>query len=309
MTDPGEQAPIVVGVDGSESAQDALDWAAAEASTMLRPLHIVHGFIWPLMNVDVGPSSIGPADGGLQAQAERLLADAETRTKTAAPDVNVTCELVVGDAIPALLRQAHDAELLVVGSLGLGGFLGLLVGQWASPWQPMLDARSWWSTLAQRASPRQQLEGSWSVRTARNCRHRRSHSPSGPQPAARPVSPSCRPGNLPCRPTRGCWWGSTGSPVLSAGGSSQPSRPTGKHSPGSTSRSNWSATNTITPARTLIEESAGADLVVVGSRGRGGFAGLPLGSVSQSVLEHATCPVAVVRPHSDEPRRERRDAA
>jgi len=49
------------------------------------------------------------------------------------------------------------------------------------------------------------------------------------------------------------------------------------------------------PARVLLDAADGADLLVVGSRGHGGFVGLLLGSVSEYVVTHATCPVVVVR--------------
>jgi nucleotide-binding universal stress UspA family protein len=53
------------------------------------------------------------------------------------------------------------------------------------------------------------------------------------------------------------------------------------------------------PAHVLLEHSAGALMLVVGSRGHGGFAGVLLGSVSAAAAEHATCPVLVV--HGDRP--------
>jgi nucleotide-binding universal stress UspA family protein len=64
------------------------------------------------------------------------------------------------------------------------------------------------------------------------------------------------------------------------------------------SRPSWLSTTTLSgpPARALIEESAGAEMLVLGSRGHGGFVGLLLGSVSSTCAEHARCPVLIVHP-------------
>lgn len=55
-----------------------------------------------------------------------------------------------------------------------------------------------------------------------------------------------------------------------------------------------------TPAQTLVIASEGADLLVVGSRGRGGFSSLALGSVGQACVHHAHCPVLIIRPKTRE---------
>lgn len=308
MTDPSEQAPIVVGVDGSESAQDALDWAAAEASAMHRPLRIVHGFIWPLMHVAVGPPSVGPADGGLQAEAERLLADAESRAKSAAPDVDVTCELVVGAPTPALLGQARDAELLVVGSRGLGGFLGLLVGSVgvavaAHAGCPVVVVHPHPDDPSRTAAGRVVVgaDGSRLSAAAISFAFRTAARRKAGLTAVRVWEPSLsshpRLAVVLDRITR-----AERRKFLAALETDRRTFPEVDLEVKLVRDENHH------PGQTLIEESAGADLIVVGSRGHGGFAGLLLGSVSQSVLEHAQCPVAVVRPHGDERRRER-DAA
>ena len=126
---------IVVGVDGSEPSHEALRWAAAEAA--LRGARIVAAHAWTF----VPPTPIGepgmipmPATDYVgQLDAERNAAQAELDAALeevfpdGAPD-DLESKLLEGDAEDALVREAADAELLVVGSRGRSGLKSVLLG-------------------------------------------------------------------------------------------------------------------------------------------------------------------------------------
>ncbi|MET8467465.1 universal stress protein, partial [Micromonospora zamorensis] len=121
-------APVVVAVDGSTSALEAVRVAAREAATRGRPLRVVHAFIWSLYGVSLEPAPGAPVNAGFRHQAEQLVAEAVTEAAKVAPELAVTGAIVEGAPTPMLLVEARDAALLVLGSRGLGGFGGLLIG-------------------------------------------------------------------------------------------------------------------------------------------------------------------------------------
>ena len=112
--------PIVVGYDGSPISREALDFALATAKPSKTPIEIVQA--WTASK----PSSKDATDGS--PAAETVLAEAIEYAKGAAPEIDVTGQLVPGDAVDALLQAAEHASIVVLGSRGLGGFSGLLVG-------------------------------------------------------------------------------------------------------------------------------------------------------------------------------------
>ncbi|MEU7975957.1 universal stress protein, partial [Micromonospora sp. NPDC049089] len=71
-------APVVVAVDGSTSALEAVRVAAREAATRGRPLRVVHAFIWSLYGVSLEPAPGAPVNAGFRRQAEQLVAEAVT---------------------------------------------------------------------------------------------------------------------------------------------------------------------------------------------------------------------------------------
>ncbi len=118
---------IVVGYDGSAQSRTALEWAVAQAMLEHRTLHLVHCWIWPLFTDDLGPVE-GVADSGLRHAAEAIVAEGEAEARRLAPELDLKASLISGVSSAILDRMSRNAHLVVVGSRGLGGFMGLLVG-------------------------------------------------------------------------------------------------------------------------------------------------------------------------------------
>lgn len=122
-----ESKSIVVGYDGSAQAALAVRWAAGQAALRNRPLHLVHCSLWPLLTHDLGPVP-GVADSGLERSAQVTVEEGLAYAKHAAPGVEVRTSLLYGWPSVHLPQISAGEEMLVVGSRGIGGFIGLLVG-------------------------------------------------------------------------------------------------------------------------------------------------------------------------------------
>jgi nucleotide-binding universal stress UspA family protein len=117
---------IVVAIDGSPNAQDALDWAAAEAALRRVPLHIVHS--WHLTPRRLPPRIVSDVSTPVVQAARGLLKEAENWVREQHSDVEVDCELLPEETVPGLIHRSEQAELLVVGSRGRNRLASTLLG-------------------------------------------------------------------------------------------------------------------------------------------------------------------------------------
>lgn len=284
---------IVVGIDGSSSSLAALRWAAQEARARGSTVRAVlvagaldaHGRIVG-ERVDAGHAQ-REARGELDALVDAALAGSPPEDAR-----DVEREVVVGLPAPALLDAAADADLLVVGSRGLGGFRGLLLGSVSRAVMqrarcPVVVVREgaehvtgnhrvvvgvdgspqaavaldWAFDAAALRGAQVEIVSTWALRS--ELHDRMSVSPVDPAPLEDVAH-----------------W-AIDKAVASAGTTALDVRRTVAFG---------------SPAAAILDAAQHADLVVLGSRGLGEFSGWALGSVSHHVAQHAPCPVVVLPP-------------
>ncbi|HEY9355519.1 MAG TPA: universal stress protein [Arthrobacter sp.] len=122
--DGDEEFRILAGVDGSAPSRLALEWAVTEARLRHGQVRVVTA--WQFPPVTVGMEGL-IRDPDVFPQAARRLQN-ETLQRVDSEGVTVTGDVVQGHPADVLLRSAENADLLVVGSRGLGGFTGMLLG-------------------------------------------------------------------------------------------------------------------------------------------------------------------------------------
>ncbi|GAA0950232.1 universal stress protein [Virgisporangium aurantiacum] len=282
---------VVVGIDGSKESLTAIDWAVADLRVRPRRLHLLHACGWsfvglPLRGDGLHLSVEVRTPEGAYLVAEKLLAEAVGRV-----DINVPVTTEISTDVPgrALLTASRTAGLVVVGAQGTGSFAGLLLGSVAS----QVTAHGRCPVVVVRPVPVADgpvvvgVDGSPASQRALAFAHDYAaahnrvlvalHAWRWPVPAG-PGEP------VPLVYDRDLLR-SAEERVLGAAIAALPPDPPVPVEP-------RLVAGRASPA--LIEASAGASLTVVGSRGRGGFTGLLLGSVSHQVLHHAVGPVAVV---------------
>ena len=113
---------IVVGVDGSPSSQRAVRWAAQQAKLTGATLRAVSSWRWP------NYITIVPPGVDLARDTRRTLDEVLQEALTGTEEVSVSRHVIEGPPGPALLTQAQDATLLVVGAQGRAAFPGMLLG-------------------------------------------------------------------------------------------------------------------------------------------------------------------------------------
>lgn len=298
-TQNGKSHGVLVGVDGSPEARAALAWAVTEARSRSCPVTAVGAWL-PLAPPPMGSTPGAVDDAGTRESAVAHYID-EAVASIDVTGVDVRREVVMEPAAAALLERADDAELIVIGSRGLGGFGDLLLGSVSRQVAthascPVVVLRPQDAdTDAEAGSEAGRIVvGVDTSRTADAALEFAFHTADRRGVGLTAVhtwEPAYVDATVVGAPAITLFEDIGDEEVRATADVLARWR---ERFPDVDVRQRVVAGR---PAPELIECSGGAELLVVGSRGRGGFVGLLLGSVSHAVLHHARCPVAVVRSH------------
>lgn len=287
--------PVVVGVDGSADASRAVRWAATEAAYRETWLDVVHAWLWPLYRVQLDAAPGMPKGSGLRAQAERTLADTAQVATSVAPGLEVRATLVIGDPGSQLVSLSRQAQLVVVGHRGLGGFGELILGSVGAA----LTAHAACPVTVVRGASRPAAPVVVGVESVQ-------HS----EAAVRAAFQEAAYRSVPVTAVH-CYRVPPPGEVMSSGGPPVPFHEQVSAAEEDALRVVRDAAEVArkdfrdvplhialgerSPAAELVHASRSAGLVVVGARGGGGFAELLLGSTARAVVHHADAPVLVLR--------------
>jgi nucleotide-binding universal stress UspA family protein len=283
---------IVVGIDGSPASDAALRWAASEAACRGKRLRVLHAYDWRHAGARfvAGP----PVQAAAEALAQGIVDSGITEVRSLTPQVEVVGGPALGQTGHVLIRASSDAALMVVGSRGRGGFASLLLGSVSH----QVASHSHCPVVVVRGRP--EPGGPVVVGV--------DGSPAGDRALgiAFEYARAHQCGLLGVRVVASVAsaWG-TGVPVYSG---EADERMAAERIILADALAPWRdkfpdveveavAADGHT-AEVLTGLSATARLLIVGTRGHGGFSGLLLGSVSQQLLHHAQCPVMIA--HSPE---------
>jgi len=290
------ERPIVVGVDGSESALHATRWAAREAeqrNVALRLVHVCH--LTPVRHPrQVSPPA--PYQEAMLEQGRHWLTEASDAARHVAPGLPVVTDLHLGVAASALINESQDAQLMVLGSRGLGGFTSLMVGSVAVA----LSAHGHCPVVVMHSAARDGappadgpivvgVDGSELSDAALTFAFEAAAARGVPLVAVHTWLDVNAAGAWAVLPGTIDWdWLQKEEEKLLTERlvAWREKFPHVEVRP---------VVARDRPDRALLEHAAGAQLLVVGSRGRNAVTGMGLGSVSQTLLHHAECPVVVAR--------------
>lgn len=281
-----DRLPVVVGYNGRSHGRAALVWAAVEAHRRNVSLRVVYAANYPGMTLGPGPGLLDPSPRALEA-AEEVTARGVAEALAVQPGLHVVGATEVTSPTQTLVLAAAEAGLVVIGTRGFGRVLGPLLGSVAFT----VAARAACPVVVVRTDtdPR-------SVGAVRDVVVGTDGSPCAAG-AVRFAADHAAATSSPLRIVTG-----TGeqppegvSPDRLRGAAQQIAE-AARHVVHRTYPQLSVATVVeYGPAeRVLVDASAAARLVVVGTRGRGAFRGMLLGSVSHAVIHGAHCPVAVI---------------